>query len=48
MQMSRYEDVANFLASGFMPPELSSQGKKKFIHESRFYSCNDPYLFQEV
>ena len=32
-----YADIVNYLACGIMPPELSSQQKRKLRTDSRFY-----------
>jgi hypothetical protein len=42
-----YADIANYLACGVVPPEYSSQQKKKFFKEVRRYFWNDPYLFKQ-
>ncbi|KAK8662646.1 hypothetical protein V6N13_024537 [Hibiscus sabdariffa] len=41
-----YADIVNFLVSGVLPHELSSQGRKKFNHDARFYFWDEPYLFK--
>ncbi|KAK8540181.1 hypothetical protein V6N12_046472 [Hibiscus sabdariffa] len=42
-----YADIVNFLVSGVLPHELSSQGRKKFKHDARFYFWDEPYLFKQ-
>ncbi|XP_021737694.1 uncharacterized protein LOC110704206 [Chenopodium quinoa] len=42
-----YANIANYLACGVVPPELSSQQKKRFFKEVRRYFWNDPYLFKQ-
>ncbi|KAK8694696.1 hypothetical protein V6N13_072243 [Hibiscus sabdariffa] len=42
-----YADIVNFLVSGILPHELSSQGRKKFRHDARYYFWDDPYLFKQ-
>ncbi|XP_021717671.1 uncharacterized protein LOC110685453 [Chenopodium quinoa] len=42
-----YADIANYLAYEVVPPEYSSQQKKKFFKEVRRYFWNDPYLFKQ-
>ncbi|KAL4352449.1 hypothetical protein GQ457_06G014780 [Hibiscus cannabinus] len=32
-----YVDIVNFLVSGIVPPDLSSQGRKKFRHDAKFF-----------
>ena len=32
-----YVDIVNFLAYKVLPSELSSQQRKKFLHDARFY-----------
>ena len=41
-----YVDVVNFLACKVLPLELSSQQRKKFLHDARFYQWDDPLLFR--
>ncbi|KAK9035209.1 hypothetical protein V6N11_077257 [Hibiscus sabdariffa] len=41
-----YADIVNFLVSGIVPPDLSSQGRKKFRHDAKFFYWNEPYLFK--
>ncbi|KAK9028455.1 hypothetical protein V6N11_025615 [Hibiscus sabdariffa] len=41
-----YADIVNFLVSGVLPHELSSQGRKKFRHDARYYFWDEPYLFK--
>ena len=41
-----YADVANYLISGLLPPELKFQEKKKFLHNVRSYQWDDPYLYK--
>ncbi|XP_062093825.1 uncharacterized protein LOC133799849 [Humulus lupulus] len=42
-----FADLANYLASGIMPQELTSQQKKKFLHDVRHYFWEEPYLFKQ-
>ncbi|KAL4302048.1 hypothetical protein GQ457_10G011640 [Hibiscus cannabinus] len=41
------DDIVNFLVSGVLPHELSSQGRKKFRHDARYYFWDEPYLFKQ-
>ncbi|KAK8632765.1 hypothetical protein V6N13_073146 [Hibiscus sabdariffa] len=41
-----YANIVNFLVSGVLPHELSSHGRKKFKHDTRFYFWDEPYLFK--
>ncbi|XP_057808487.1 uncharacterized protein LOC131022964 [Salvia miltiorrhiza] len=41
-----FADIVNFLACGKMRPDLSSQQKKRFLANCRFYFWDDPYLFR--
>ena len=41
-----YADIANYLACRIIPPDFSSQQKKRFFKEVRRYFWNDPYLFK--
>ena len=42
-----YADFANYLATGLMPPNLSSQQRKKFLHDMKSYFWDEPYLFKQ-
>ncbi|KAE8684537.1 DNA-directed RNA polymerase V subunit 5C-like [Hibiscus syriacus] len=42
-----YADLVNFLVSGVFPYELNSQGKKRFLHDAKFYFWDEPYLFKQ-
>ncbi|KAL4303924.1 hypothetical protein GQ457_10G009630 [Hibiscus cannabinus] len=42
-----YADIVNFLVSGVLPHELSSQGQKKFRHDAQYYFWDEPYLFKQ-
>ncbi|KAL4363997.1 hypothetical protein GQ457_04G020360 [Hibiscus cannabinus] len=42
-----YTDIVNFLVSGIVPPDLSSQGRKKFKHDAKFFYWDEPYLFKQ-
>ncbi|KAL4368419.1 hypothetical protein GQ457_05G022940 [Hibiscus cannabinus] len=42
-----YEDIVNFLVSGIIPPDLSSQGHKKFRHDAKFFYWDESYLFKQ-
>ena len=39
-------DVVNFLVFKVLPLKLSSQQRKKFLHDARFYQWDDPLLFR--
>ncbi|XP_022881101.1 uncharacterized protein LOC111398435 [Olea europaea var. sylvestris] len=41
-----YADIVNYLASGYMHPDLTYQQKKKLIHEAKFYYWDDPNLYR--
>ncbi|KAL4347377.1 hypothetical protein GQ457_17G007900 [Hibiscus cannabinus] len=45
--ISWYADIVNFLVSGIVPPDLSSQGRKKFRHDAKFFYWDEPYLFKQ-
>ena len=42
-----FADFANYLASGLMPPDLTSQQRKKFLHDVKNYFWEEPYLFKQ-
>ncbi|XP_038687540.1 uncharacterized protein LOC119986923 [Tripterygium wilfordii] len=41
-----YADIANYLASGRLPPNLSTQQRKKFLANVKFYFWDEPYLYK--
>jgi len=41
-----YADIANYLASGIVPYDLSSVQKKKFFRDCHMYYWDEPYLFR--
>ncbi|KAK8925800.1 hypothetical protein KSP39_PZI018378 [Platanthera zijinensis] len=41
-----YADIVNYIASNIMPPELTYQQRKRFMHQVRSYLWDDPYLFK--
>ncbi|XP_075473297.1 uncharacterized protein LOC142504299 [Primulina tabacum] len=41
-----FADIANFLAAGELPLELTYHQKKKFLHDAKFYLWDDPFLFK--
>ncbi|XP_070045510.1 uncharacterized protein [Nicotiana tomentosiformis] len=42
-----YADYVNFIVSGVTPSELSPDGKRKFIHDVRFYLCDATFSFKQ-
>ncbi|XP_073056881.1 uncharacterized protein [Primulina eburnea] len=40
------EDIANFLAAGELPSDLTYHQKKKFLHDAKFYLWDNPFLFK--
>jgi len=41
-----FADIANYLASGVMPYDLSSHQKKKFLYDIRHYFWEEPFLYK--
>ncbi|XP_073049622.1 uncharacterized protein [Primulina eburnea] len=41
-----FADIANFLATGELPSNLTYHQKKKFLHDAKFYLWDDPFLFK--
>ncbi|XP_075515763.1 uncharacterized protein LOC142550573 [Primulina tabacum] len=41
-----YANIANFLAAGELPSDLTYHQKKKFLHDAKFYLWDDPFLFK--
>lgn len=41
-----YANIVNYLASGYMDPDLTYQQKKKLLHEAKFYYWDDPNLYR--
>ena len=41
-----YADIVNYLVTGQIPPQWTSQQKKKFLADFKKYYFDDPYLFK--
>ncbi|XP_058185637.1 uncharacterized protein LOC131302862 [Rhododendron vialii] len=41
-----FADIVNYLATGLLPPHWSPQERRRFLHEVRMFSYDDPYLFK--
>ena len=41
-----YADFVNYLTCNLLPPGLSSQQRKKFLHDVRCYQWDDPLMFK--
>ncbi|KAL5540766.1 hypothetical protein UlMin_044089 [Ulmus minor] len=46
-QLPWYADFVNYLVSGMLPPDLTSQQKKRFLHNVKFYHWDEPFLFKQ-
>ncbi|XP_062075431.1 uncharacterized protein LOC133779492 [Humulus lupulus] len=42
-----FADFANYLVSGLLPPDLTSQQKKKFLHDVKNYFREESFLFKQ-
>ncbi|XP_021714895.1 uncharacterized protein LOC110682862 [Chenopodium quinoa] len=42
-----FADIANYLACSILPPDLTYQQKRKFLHDVRQYFWDDPLLFKQ-
>ncbi|PIM98272.1 DNA-directed DNA polymerase [Handroanthus impetiginosus] len=42
-----YADIVNYLTCGFIPFDLSTKQKKKFLFDTRRYFWDDPFLFKQ-
>ena len=41
-----FADIANYLACGILPQELSYQQRKRFLYEVKHYLWEDPFLYK--
>ena len=41
-----FADIANYLACGILPQELSYQQRKHFLYEVKHYLWEDPFLYK--
>ena len=41
-----FANIANYLASRYIPPHFNYQDKKKFFHDLKNFIWDDPYLFK--
>ncbi|XP_060965226.1 uncharacterized protein LOC133034202 [Cannabis sativa] len=42
-----YADIVNYLVGGAYPPDFTKQQLKKFLHDSKFYFWDEPYLYKQ-
>ena len=42
-----YADIVNYLVSGLIPPDLTSQQRRRFLHDVKLYYWDEPYLFKQ-
>ncbi|XP_050225511.1 uncharacterized protein LOC126674989 [Mercurialis annua] len=47
METPWYADIANFLSSKVMPPDLTHHQRKKFLSDAKRFLWDEPYLFKE-
>ncbi|KAA3461862.1 Transposon Ty3-I Gag-Pol polyprotein [Gossypium australe] len=45
--LSWYADIVNFLVSGLLPLELTSQRRRKFLHDAKQYYWDEFFLFKQ-
>ncbi|XP_030505517.2 uncharacterized protein LOC115720508 [Cannabis sativa] len=42
-----YADIVNYLVGGAHSPDFTKQQLKKFLHDSKFYFWDEPYLYKQ-
>ena len=42
-----YVDFVKYIVSGLFPLEMTSQRRKKFMHEVKFYLWDEPFLYKQ-
>ncbi|NHN20577.1 hypothetical protein G6046_06495, partial [Bacillus amyloliquefaciens] len=42
-----YADIVNYIVSDILPPMLTWQQQKRFIHETKDYFWDEPYLYKQ-
>ena len=42
-----YVDYVNYIVGNVFPPSLSSQQKKNFLHDIKYYFLEDTFLFRQ-
>ncbi|XP_050211818.1 uncharacterized protein LOC126661977 [Mercurialis annua] len=46
VETSWYADIANYLSSEIMPPDLTYHQRKKFLSDAKWFLWEEPYLFK--
>ncbi|XP_020979706.1 uncharacterized protein LOC110272159, partial [Arachis ipaensis] len=42
-----FADIANFKATGALPPEINKHQKRKLMNDAKYFVWDEPYLFKK-